>query len=220
MNASPLHSRSGASDYDGGMSHELTRIRRHPLWTPLLLPMVAIGLAAAGIYWLGAWARTSIVVLLQPAEVQAEVVADPELSRAGARRVEALGAALEDLLAGRTVDYLYAADSRRSQQTAAPVANQFGLPVNLLAESDWPELARRIRWEHRGDTVVVVGYAKTIPQVVEALSGTQVVLSDAEYDTMFLLVKPSIGDAHVFRVRYQPPQKAQPAAAGSSKKRK
>lgn len=202
------------------MSNELTRLRRHPLWTPLLLPIVAIGLAAAGIYWLGSWARTTVVVLLQPGEVAADVVADPELSRAGARRVEALGAALEDLLAGRTVDYLYAADSRRAQQTAAPVANQFGLPVNLLAESDWPALARRIRWEHRGDTVVVVGYARTIPTVVEALSGTQVALADAEYDTMFLLAKPSIGDTHVFRVRYQPPQKPRESGDKTSRKRK
>jgi broad specificity phosphatase PhoE len=99
------------------------------------------------------------------------------------------------------VDYLYAADTRRAQQTAAPIANQFKLPINLLASSDWAGLASRIKREHRGSTVVVVGYASTIPGVLSELSATNVALAEDDYDSIFLVVMPSPGPTRVFNLR-------------------
>jgi broad specificity phosphatase PhoE len=86
-----------------------------------------------------------------------------DLSAAGEQRAAHLGEFLADALGQTKVDYLYAADTRRAQQTAAPIANQFALPINLLASSDWEDLAPRLRHDHRGETVVIVGYATTIP---------------------------------------------------------
>jgi hypothetical protein len=88
---------------------------------------------------------------------------------------------LADLFVAGKVDHLYAADTRRAQQTAAPIANQFGLPINLLASSDWPTLAGRIKSDHRGQTVVVVGYASTLPIVLEQLTGTRADVVEGEY---------------------------------------
>ncbi|MDH4105743.1 MAG: histidine phosphatase family protein, partial [Gammaproteobacteria bacterium] len=141
----------------------LTKLRRRPFMAPLLIPVLGIVMAAAGVFWLGSWARTTVVVLVRHAEAGTSASGDPDLSPAGEKRVAPLGTLVADMLADRKVDYLYAADTRRAQQTAAPVANEFKLPINLIASSDWSGLAARIKREHRGKTVMVVGYASTLP---------------------------------------------------------
>jgi broad specificity phosphatase PhoE len=141
-------------------------------------------------------------VLVRHAEAEESSSGDPDLSPAGQKRVEALGGLLDDLLVDRKVDYLYASDTRRAQQTAAPIANQFRLPINVLSSSDWSRLAARIRREHRGKTVVVVGYATTLPGVINQLSGHELAMRDDEFDAVYVVVLPSPGETRVFRLRY------------------
>ncbi|HET7202558.1 MAG TPA: histidine phosphatase family protein [Steroidobacteraceae bacterium] len=172
---------------------------------PLLFPLLALLMAAAGVYWLGTWARTTVVVLVRHAEAGESASGDPDLSPAGEARVARLGTLLDDLLVDRKVDFLYAADTRRSQQTAAPVANQFKLPINVLASSDWSGLASRIRREHRGKTLVVVGYATTLPGVINQLSGQELAMRDDEFDAMYVVIMPSPGETRLLRLRYGPP---------------
>lgn len=183
----------------------LTKLRRRPFMAPLLFPLLALLMAAAGVYWLGTWARTTVVVLVRHAEAGESASGDPDLSPAGEKRVAPLGTLLDDLLADRKVDYLYAADTRRAQQTAAPIANQFKLPINVLASSDWSGLAARIRNEHRGKTVAVVGYATTLPGVINQLSGHELAMRDDEFDAIYVVVIPSPGETRVLRVRYGAP---------------
>ena len=197
-------------DYDRRMPEPLDRMRRRPSLAPLLLPLLVLLAAGAGIFWLGSWARTTVVVLVRHAEQQPTSGADPDLSVAGERRVAALGEFLADLFVAGKVDHLYASDTRRAQQTAAPVANQFGLPINLLASNDWPTLAGRIKSDHRGETVVVVGYASTLPIVLEQLTETRVAVGEDEFDTVFVVILPSPGQARMLRLHYgvagQPPE--------------
>jgi len=186
------------------MTEPLNRWRRRPLLAPLLVPLLAVIAAGAGIFWMGTWARTTVVVLVRHAEAARVTSGDPELSPEGAERAAVLGAFLADALPGRAVDHLYAADTRRAQQTAASVANEFKLPVNLLAASDWARIASRIRREHRGETVVVVGYASTLPGVLGQLSAAKFVLEDDDYSSVFVVVVPTPGQPRVVRLRYGP----------------
>jgi broad specificity phosphatase PhoE len=183
----------------------LTKLRRRPFMAPLLIPVLGIAMAGAGIFWLGSWARTSVVILVRHAEAGTSSSGDPDLSPAGEKRVAQLGTVVADMLADRKVDYLYAADTRRAQQTAAPVANEFKLPINLIASSDWSGLAARIKREHRGKTVMVVGYATTLPGVISQLSGRDYVMHDDEYDAIYVIVMPSPGETRVVRLRYGAP---------------
>ncbi len=194
------------------MANELSRLRRRPLLAPLLLPMLGLMAAAAGLYWIRAWDRTTTVILLRHAEA-AEPAGDPELSKAGARRAALLGEVIADLLPHQRVDYLYAADTRRAQQTAAPIANQFQLPINVLTGSDWARLAERLASEHHGRTVVVVGYASTLPAVIEGLSGQDVAIGAGEHDAIFVVVRPSSGEPRVLRLRYGDPTPRATAAS-------
>ena len=179
-----------------------TRPRRRPHLAPIMVPLLVALAAGGGIWWLGAWARTTVVILVRHAEPQSATSGDPDLSKAGEARVRGLGEYIASVLAGDKVDYLYAADSRRAQQTAAPIANEFKLPVNLLANSDWAGFASRIKREHRGKVVAVVGYATTIPAVLGELSASSVAIAEDDYDSIFLVVLPSPGPTRIFRLQY------------------
>jgi len=171
-----------------------------------MFPLLVLLAAGAGVYWLGTWARTTVVVLVRHAEAGTSNNGDPDLSAAGEARVMKLGTLLSDVLGDRKVDYLYAADTRRAQQTAAPVANEFKLPINVLASSDWAGLAARLKREHRGETVVVVGYASTLPSVLTQLSGENAAVGDDEFDKIFVVMMPSPGETRVLRLRYGAPR--------------
>jgi phosphohistidine phosphatase SixA len=186
------------------MSDPLTRLRRQPMLIPLLLPLLAVIAAGAGVFWLGTWARTTVVILVRHAEATTTTAGDPELSLAGERRAARLGEFIADTLPGHPVDHLYAADTRRAQQTAASVANQFKLPINLLAGSDWARLPSRIKREHRGQTVVVVGYATTLPGVLNQLGAPSVSIADGDHESVYVVVMPSPGPNRTFRLRYGP----------------
>lgn len=194
------------------MTDPLTRLRNSASLVPLLVPLMAVLIVAAGAIWLSTWVRTTTVILVRHAEPAASTGGDPELSAAGERRAALLGPVIADALAGRPVDHLYAADTRRAQQTAASVANEFRLPINLLAGSDWAGLASRIRREHRGQTVVVVGYASTLPTVINQLSASAVSLDSDDFGSAFVVVVPSPGQPRVVRLRY-----GEAPAAGSTR---
>lgn len=187
------------------MIHHMTesphRMRR-PHLVPLLLPLLAVLVTGVGVIWLSSWTRTTVVILVRHAEATMGTTGDPDLSPAGERRAALLGRFLADAIPGRSVDHLYAADTRRALQTAAAVANQFKLPVNLLASSDWAGLASRIRRDHRGETVVVVGYASTMPGLLNQLSASQLTLEPDDYGSIFVVVMPSPGQPRTVRLRY------------------
>jgi len=183
------------------MTDPLHSLRR-PNLVPLLIPLLAVLVAGLGIVWLSSWSRTTVVVLVRHAEAIAGATGDPDLSPAGERRAALLGRFLADALPGRTVDDLYAADTRRAQQTAASVANQFKLPINLLASSDWPGLVSRIKRDHRGETVVVVGYGSTMPGLLNQLSATHHVPERDDFGSIYVVVIPSPGQPRTVRLRY------------------
>lgn len=195
------------------MTDPYSRMSRIPALFPLLVALCIVLVASAGAVWLSARARTTVIVLVRHAEPLTVTTGDPDLSPEGERRATQLGAALADALPGRAVDRLYAADTRRAQQTAASVANQFKLPINLLAASDWPGLANRIRDEHRGETVVVVGYASTLPGVLNQLSASQISLEPNDFGSIYVVVMPSPGQPRTVRLRYgdsSAPEEAEP----------
>lgn len=187
------------------MSDPIVRVRRRPHPAPILIPLLAILAAVAGVFWLGTWARTTVVIVVRHAEAGNAPAGDPDLTPAGEARAAVLGDFLDGVLAGGKVDYLYSGDTRRAEQTAAPIANRFRLPVNLLAPSDWEGLASRITREHRGRTVVVVGYDSTIPNLVSQLSGSHDAVTQAADGSIHLIVIPSPGSTRLFRLRYGTP---------------
>jgi broad specificity phosphatase PhoE len=145
----------------------------------------------------------TIVVVVRHAEKGTDDPKDPLLSDAGQARAQRLAAALEDLPLAAAV----ATQFRRTQQTAQAVAQTQGLEVTVKPIEDSPtyarELAAHIRQDHAGHALLVVGHSNTVPDVVEALTGTRPApIADDEFDRVYVVTLPADGKARFVVLRY------------------
>jgi broad specificity phosphatase PhoE len=150
----------------------------------------------------------TVVVVVRHAERADEPGAreeDPDLSAPGHVRAEALAEALADA----RISAIYTTDRRRTVQTAEPVAHRLGLAIRdrEIEARDGAEygadLLARLRADHRGETVLVVGHSNTVPAIVGALSGYDIPeIDDAEYDRVYIVVLGDGGPPRLFRTRF------------------
>ena len=153
----------------------------------------------------------SLVVLVRHAEKAAEPAADPDLSPAGQERAKALLDALQHVQPSSII----VSATRRTGQTAAPLASKFKAPTYIVSLAGGTathvnavaDAVRKLR-----GVVVVVGHSNTVPAIVKALGGPALPdLCDSSYATMFLLQPGKDGKAaSVVRAQYGA---ADPAAA-------
>lgn len=125
---------------------------------------------------------------------------DPSLSEAG--RTRAL--ALARLLADTPLTAAYATGYRRTRQTAQPAAEAHDLAVTTYDAQVSPQaFASRLRLEHAGGTVLVVGHSNTVPEIVGALSGQAVApMAEDEFDRFSRVRIAPDGTATLDQSRY------------------
>ena len=172
-----------------------------PLW--LLAWGGILVLAAAVWYW--HTATTTTIVLVRHAEKQIGTISDAPLSPQGELRATRLAQMFGDAETFGRVKQIYVTDTRRTQQTAAGLAQRLGLsPVIVEARTSNADLARRVLRENRGDLAIIVGHSNTVPQLVAELGGVESVppMGDEEFDTMYVVTVPTIGRASVLRLKY------------------
>ena len=152
-------------------------------------------------------ADATIVYLVRHAEKAAaeasEDPKDPHLTEAGdARAVE-----LARVLGEAGIDTLFSTPFHRTRETAAPLAAQNGIAVTItpISKEYATALAKLIRAEYAGKTILVVGHSNTTPDVIRALgvtSADSLALEEDEYDDLFLVTLPPQGGAFMARVRF------------------
>ena len=141
--------------------------RRGPQLAALCAVLALAGCATRPPVDAGADAGATFI-LVRHAEKAADDPRDPTLSEAGVARA----AALTRQLHGRPLDAVYATRFRRTQQTAAPVALDHGLPVTTYdADAPAAQVAAMLRGAHPHGTVLVVGHSNTVPAIAQALCG-------------------------------------------------
>src|SRR6185312_14287059 len=86
---------------------------------------------------------------------------DAALSAAGEARAKALAVKLGD--AGITA--IFASQMRRTQQTAAPLADKLHLPVQVHQAEDTAGLVELLR---KQDRALVAGHSDTLPEIAKA----------------------------------------------------
>lgn len=104
------------------------------------------------------------------------------LSEAGRARAEALARLLAD--AGVTV--IYASDTVRAKDTAAPLAKARGLEVKVEGPQPAP-LAKLIRERHANDVVLVVGHSNTVEPLLRELGYAGEEKLSGEYGHLYVL---------------------------------
>jgi broad specificity phosphatase PhoE len=120
---------------------------------------------------------------------------DPLLSKAGEARAMKLAAMLAD--AGVTT--IYATEYRRTQDTAKPLAAKRGLTVQSNPSRAGDALIEKLKKDHAGEVVLIVGHSNTIPALIKAFVGQDISIRDDEYDNLFVVVPAT---RTVSRIRY------------------
>jgi broad specificity phosphatase PhoE len=180
----------------------ITRRRRPflaPIWLPALAGVVAVAL---GVYAYRC-ASTTTVVAVRHAEKVLGTIDDPPLSPEGEQRSERLALMFGDRAAAGHLDAIYVTNTRRTQQTAAPLAARLHLPPIVLPAADVAGTAARLLKDNRGGTVLIVGHSNTLPQLVRELSGKQIEpIPEDDYAEMYVLSVPRFGRASLVRLKY------------------
>ena len=108
---------------------------------------------------------------------------DALLSEAGHRRADCLA----KMLADANIQQIYTSDLQRTQQTAAPLAQQRHLKPLAIPLSKPDDLIEAIRSE-KAANVLVVWHGGTLPRVLHALGAPEVPpITELEYDRFFIL---------------------------------
>ena len=139
-------------------------------------------------------------IVVRHVEKASDDARDPALSAIGERHAAALAGRLRD----EPLTAVYATPFRRTQQTARPVAEAHGLGVaSYAAELPAGELALRLRRDHRGGAVLVVGHSNTVPGIVGALCDCAVApLDEDDYGDLYRIRQGAAGRAELVQERF------------------
>jgi phosphohistidine phosphatase SixA len=136
---------------------------------------------------------------------------DADLSGDGYLRAGELARTLAD--AG--IEYIHSSDFIRTKETAKPVAELFGLEVELYDPRDLDTLADQLKAS--GGRHLVVGHSTTTPAMVELLGGDpgSAIEEENEYDRLYILsiVK---GEVKTVLLRYGKPCSSLPSKISAS----
>jgi broad specificity phosphatase PhoE len=125
-----------------------------------------------------------------------EILDETPLSESGQQRAKMLAERLKD--AGITA--IYATQTRRTVETAEPLAKALGLEVRVLSYEDTDGLVRRLRSEHR---VLVVGHWSTIPLILKALGDPHdIKIERSAYDNLFVVIPKGAEAPTVLHLHY------------------
>jgi broad specificity phosphatase PhoE len=113
---------------------------------------------------------------------------DPELSPRGQERARHVAAILHR--AGITA--IFSTPTARTRQTAAPLAQQTGVTVQLYDPAAPKALVEQVR--ALGGVVVVVGHSNTLPELVKLFGGAPgAEIADDEFDRLYQLLPGANG---------------------------
>ena len=103
------------------------------------------------------------------------------------------------MLADARITVIYATEYRRTQDTAKPLATKLGLPVLSSPARAGDALIAKLKKDHAGDVVLLVGHSNSLPALIKALGGQDITIQDNEYDNLFVVVPAT---RTVSRIRY------------------
>ncbi|MBW4053584.1 MAG: hypothetical protein HIU85_19405 [Proteobacteria bacterium] len=175
--------------------------RRRPFLAPVWLILVAV-LAVLGV-GLGLHASDSntIVVIVPPASEELGTIDNPPLSAVGAQQAQQLAQQFAASSGPDGLAVIYVSASRRSKQTAAPLAQLLGKQLVTLTDSDAGGIAGQIMGEHAGDNVLVVCPDSVISSLIQELSGQQITAPQGQR-AIWVVTVPRYGPANVLRMGY------------------
>jgi broad specificity phosphatase PhoE len=140
----------------------------------------------------------SVFFLVRHAE-KADQEDDPPLTEQGQRRARSLA----DLLSDSGIEAVFSSDTLRTRDTAAPIATDLGLDIELYDPRALADLAEKLLGSP--GRYLVVGHSNTTPELAGLLGGAPgPAIDDSEYDRLYVLThRPGVGTTTVL-LRFEP----------------
>ena len=161
-------------------------------WLRLLLPTVA--LLSAGCTSVGEPPASRPDYVMRHLNTP-EGERDPRLTPEGQRTARLLA----ERLASEPPAAIYVSTYRRTQDTAAPLADRTGQTPIIYDPGDTPALIARVRAGPR--PALIVGHSNTVPDIVEQLGGTRPgPLAHEDFGDLWLIA----ADGATQRLRIEP----------------
>jgi broad specificity phosphatase PhoE len=182
----------------------ISRAHRRTFLAPIWLAMLAaVGAAAVGMGVLRSMDTTTVIVV-RHAEKQLGTIEDPPLTTEGEARAERLAAMLGARRDGLPITRVFASESRRSQQTAGPLARRLGLAPTTLPARDVRKLVEALKDAPADTAAVVVAHSNTVPQIVSELTRGRMAVSvdEDDYGALFVVTVSTFGPPSVIRLQY------------------
>ena len=125
---------------------------------------------------------------------------DPALTETGEKQAESLARLLKDA----NIRHIYTTELLRTRQTAAPTAKSSGVEPVTVPQDHFDELIAKIREtaDAKGATLVV-GHRATVPRIVKALTGKDIVpLGSSEYGRLVMVTLLPNGMSGIVTLHY------------------
>ncbi len=160
-------------------------------------------LTVTALAWFLEMRSTTTVMVVRHAEVETGVE-NPGLSPAGRVRVNQLLRVLGDVDVTDTVDEVFATRWRRTQETAEPLADRVGRPLQIFNPKELDKLSEMLLTEYAGQIVVLVVDAEDIQPIIAELNGSKVLkpIAPNEHDSIYVLSVPWFGKEKTLQFRY------------------
>ncbi|HEX6792154.1 MAG TPA: phosphoglycerate mutase family protein [Candidatus Krumholzibacteria bacterium] len=111
------------------------------------------------------------------------------------------------VLSRARIGAIYHSDTRRTRDTAAPLAQGLKITPGVYPAKEVKPLIERILHDHVGETVLVVGHSNTVPLIIAAAGGPAVPdIDEFVYDDLYVVHVPRCGgDATLTHLKYGKP---------------
>jgi len=196
------------------LSEQERRKRRHRRRIQVFVIYTAI---AVGLAWFFESQATTTMIFVRHAEKMTEPADDPSLSEAGQRRVAELTRQLVDADVVAGIDAIYVTDTRRSVQTAEPLARRLGIEMQYYQTDpdDNEPIVDKMVSDNKGKIILVVGHSNTLPALIADLGASKRVpeIAEYEYDNIYIVSIPWFGKTKTIRLRYGEPYRPSLAPA-------
>ena len=146
----------------------------------------------------GGYAEAEGVTVYLVRHAEKEAGPDPMLTAEGTARAKRLAGLLQD----ETVTEVWSTDTRRTLATAAPVAEDHGLEVQLYEPEHMYRMAERMR--DKSGVVVIVGHSNTTPVLAEAMTDRPepAEFDESDYESLYRVDINADGEAVAYRMSY------------------
>jgi broad specificity phosphatase PhoE len=176
-----------------------------------LIPIIGYTIVAlAAGYFLGERQSTT-VIFVRHADTDASMAGpddNPPLNARGRQRAELLADFLQKVDVTGGVNAIYASDKRRTQETAAPIAQRLNIPVEIDNHLDTKGFMDRMKRHHGGEIVLVVSHSNTIQPLIDELHGSKNLKPFApdEFNRIYIVTIPRpLGKVKTLEFSYPEP---------------